>query len=57
MTQQTQDVIEVTTHTVACDGGNAALGHPRVYLHLDGDSHAATCPYCGKHFVVRGHKH
>jgi lipoprotein-anchoring transpeptidase ErfK/SrfK len=31
------ETIEVTTHSVACNGGGGALGHPKVYLHLDGE--------------------
>jgi uncharacterized Zn-finger protein len=35
---------------VACDGGDGALGHPRVFLRI-----AATevvCPYCSRLFVL-----
>ena len=28
----------VTTHRVACDGGEGALGHPRVWLSIDDDT-------------------
>ena len=43
------EIIQVTTPKVACDGGGGALGHPRVYLHIDpehGDS--VTCGYCSR---------
>jgi uncharacterized Zn-finger protein len=36
--------------TAVCDGGSSALGHPRVYLAIDG-SGQVTCPYCGRVFV------
>jgi uncharacterized Zn-finger protein len=48
------ETVEVTTHEVACDGGGGALGHPRVYLHVDasqGDK--VVCPYCSRTFVLR----
>lgn len=34
---------------VACDGGNGALGHPKVYLEF-GQKTEVECPYCGKKF-------
>jgi uncharacterized Zn-finger protein len=35
---------EVTTRRIACDGGGAAYGHPRVWLQIG--------PYCDKKFVL-----
>ncbi len=29
------ETIHVDTRTVACDGGDGALGHPRVFLHIE----------------------
>ncbi len=40
----------VTASRVACDGGEGALGHPRVWLSL-GEDGEVTCPYCDKKFV------
>lgn len=57
MTHASFEIIETEEHTVACDGDGGALGHPKVYLHLDGDTHSATCPYCSRTFVLKGHKH
>jgi uncharacterized Zn-finger protein len=37
---------------VACDGGNGALGHPRVYLNM-GEKREIDCPYCGRHYVLK----
>jgi uncharacterized Zn-finger protein len=48
------EIIETAEHTVACNGDGGALGHPKVYLHLDGDKHSATCPYCSRMFVLKG---
>lgn len=45
------ETLEVTETTVACDGGNDALGHPRVFLQLvDGE---VDCPYCGRRYVLK----
>jgi uncharacterized Zn-finger protein len=41
----------VTTRRVACDGGEGALGHPRVWLSLGKDG-SVECPYCDKKFVL-----
>ncbi len=51
--------IEVTDRVVACDGGNLALGHPRVYLNM-GDQTKIDCPYCGRRYRLKdgaGHGH
>lgn len=42
---------EVTTTRVACDGGEGALGHPRVWLSI-GESGFVECPYCDKKYVL-----
>ena len=49
---QPPETIEVETRVVACDGGNAALGHPRVYLNM-GDEKFVECPYCDRRFVLK----
>lgn len=52
------ETIEVITPEVACDGGNGALGHPRVYLHIDHDNDGRiTCPYCSRTYVLKHPKH
>jgi uncharacterized Zn-finger protein len=48
---QPPETIEVETRVVACDGGNAALGHPRVYLNMGSDGFV-ECPYCDRRFVL-----
>ncbi len=40
----------VTASRVACDGGEGALGHPRVWLSL-GEDGEVECPYCDKKFI------
>lgn len=41
---------------VACDGGGGALGHPKVYLHIDTEAgDTVTCPYCSRVFKLQQH--
>jgi len=49
---QAFETIEVTSHTVACDGGDGPLGHPRVFLTIPEDEHEVVCPYCSRTFVL-----
>ena len=44
------EIIHVDERTVACDGGDGALGHPRVFLRIDG--HEVMCPYCSRLYVL-----
>jgi len=46
------EVIEVQSLEVACDGGGGALGHPKVFLHIDQDRGEITCPYCSRQYVL-----
>ena len=43
------------TH-IACDGGEGALGHPRVWLQIDETIGWVECGYCDKKFVLGGHE-
>ena len=44
------ETLHVDSRTVACDGGDGALGHPRVWLHIE---HNQTfCPWCSRIFVL-----
>lgn len=36
---------------VACDGGEGALGHPRVWLVIPEETGWVDCPYCDKRYV------
>ena len=49
---QAPETIEVVTLNVGCDGGGRALGHPTVYLSLEGKGEV-DCPYCGRHYVLK----
>ncbi|GAB3455572.1 zinc-finger domain-containing protein [Insolitispirillum peregrinum] len=51
-TTPVQEVIEVEALEVSCDGGTPALGHPKVYLHVDAED-GVVCPYCSRHFVLK----
>ena len=42
----------VTTRRVACDGGEGALGHPRVWLQIPEDTGWVECPYCDCKYVI-----
>jgi uncharacterized Zn-finger protein len=44
----------VTASRIACDGGEAALGHPRVWLSIPPDAGWIDCPYCDKRFILLG---
>jgi uncharacterized Zn-finger protein len=46
------EIIEVGSTEVACDGGEGALGHPRVFLNM-GDKCQVECPYCDRLFVLK----
>jgi len=46
----------VETYRVACDGGEGALGHPRVWLQIPTDKGWVECPYCDAKLVHRDHQ-
>uniref|UniRef100_T1H6R0 Zinc finger CHCC-type domain-containing protein n=1 Tax=Megaselia scalaris TaxID=36166 RepID=T1H6R0_MEGSC len=47
--------IESTERVVWCDGGDAHLGHPKVYINLDKPG-AHACGYCGLRYTKKeGH--
>lgn len=47
------EIIPVAVPEVACDGGGGALGHPRVYLHIDHEEGKIVCPYCSRTYVLK----
>ncbi|WP_093154304.1 zinc-finger domain-containing protein [Aliiruegeria lutimaris] len=53
MIPQPPETEVVTAKRVCCDGGEGALGHPRVWLSL-GEDGEVECPYCDKKFVLEG---
>ena len=44
------ETIHVNERTAVCDGGDGALGHPRVYLRIV--AHSVICPYCSRLYVL-----
>jgi len=48
------EVIAVTSLRVACDGGEGALGHPRVWLQIPEDRGWVECGYCDRRYVLEG---
>lgn len=42
----------VTARRVACDGGEGALGHPRVWLTISHEAGEVDCPYCDARYVL-----
>lgn len=53
MTTPAPEVIEVTSSRIACDGGNGAAGHPRVWLHVDPERGWVECGYCDRRYVLK----
>lgn len=46
------ETLIVEERAVACNGGDGALGHPRVYLTM-GDADSVTCPYCDRIYILK----
>jgi uncharacterized Zn-finger protein len=44
------ETFTVDDPNVACDGGGGALGHPRVFLHIEHDR--VMCPYCSRIYIL-----
>jgi len=51
MVQNPPETKVVDNLKVACDGGEGALGHPRVWLQISGEHGWVECPYCDCKFV------
>lgn len=51
MTIQPPETRIVNTYRVACDGGEGALGHPRVWLQIPQDKGWVECGYCDAKYV------
>ena len=46
-----EQAVTVEERRVYCDGGGGALGHPGVYLNIEGAGGVA-CPYCSRRFQL-----
>ena len=51
MSRQAPETIIIARTRVACDGGEGALGHPRVYLEM-GSETSVVCGYCDRRYVL-----
>jgi uncharacterized Zn-finger protein len=49
-TRTPTEIIPVNDPTVPCDGGDGALGHPRVFLRIV--EQQVMCPYCSRLYVL-----
>lgn len=45
----------VSAYRVACDGGEGAFGHPRVWLQIAVETGWVECPYCDARYIHRDH--
>ena len=53
MVTQAPETRIVDSYRIACDGGEGALGHPRVWLSIPRDAGFVECPYCDSKFIHR----
>ena len=53
MVTQAPETRIVDNYRVACDGGEGALGHPRVWLQIPRETGYVECPYCDSKLVHR----
>ncbi len=53
MITQAPETRVVDRDRIACDGGEGALGHPRVWLQIPADTGWVECPYCDARYVLR----
>jgi len=51
MTTEAPETKIVDSYRIACDGGEGALGHPRVWLHIPYETGVVECPYCDTKYV------
>ena len=52
MPAQAPETRIVTHWKIACDGGEGALGHPRVWLTIPDSTGVITCGYCDQRFEI-----
>ncbi|WP_421703284.1 zinc-finger domain-containing protein [Aliiroseovarius sp.] len=51
MSQDAPETKVVDSYKIACDGGEGALGHPRVWLQIPAEQGWVECPYCDAKYV------
>ena len=47
----------VHSRRFSCDGGEGALGHPRVWLTIPHETGWIDCPYCDARFTLAADAH
>lgn len=52
MPTQAPETKTVKSDRVSCDGGEGALGHPRVWLQIPREDGFVECPYCDARYVL-----
>lgn len=52
MTTPVPETKIVDKKKIACDGNDAASGHPRVWLTIPDDTGWVECPYCDTRYVL-----
>ena len=53
MATEAPEIKIVDSHRIACDGGEGALGHTRVWLMIPPEQGFVECPYCDAKYVHR----
>ena len=56
MSTQAPETKVVSSYRISCDGGEGALGHPRVWLQIPTDQGYVECPYCDAKLVHKDHQ-
>lgn len=52
MTIEAPETKTVQSSRFSCDGGEGAMGHPRVWLQIPEDQGWVECPYCDCRYVL-----
>lgn len=51
MSAPAPETVIVQGWKIACDGGDGALGHPRVWLTIPKDKGWVECGYCDRRYI------
>lgn len=51
MSVEAPETVVTTAYRLSCDGGEGALGHPRVWLQIPAETGFVECPYCDRKYV------
>ncbi|MCY3983344.1 MAG: zinc-finger domain-containing protein [Roseovarius sp.] len=56
MATEAPEIVIVDSYRVACDGGEGALGHPRIWMQIPFERGWVECPYCDCKIIHRDFK-